>query len=138
MAVTENYQSTPHTDRDLSNSVISWFLEGECFLSLLFVLDTLNLVEGKKKMIAYLPTHIFSLRIQLELDRRSNIPRAICVSNAQNVFPAQTRDHHTLPICVASTLHHAHPRGKTVPSEANIVPVRSSISKSVSNKSSSK
>ncbi|CAM6054105.1 unnamed protein product [Sphagnum tenellum] len=25
MAVTENYHSTPHTDRDLSNSVISWF-----------------------------------------------------------------------------------------------------------------
>ncbi|KAH8968778.1 hypothetical protein BDL97_03G147900 [Sphagnum fallax] len=29
MAVTENYHSTSHTDRDLSNSVISWFLEGE-------------------------------------------------------------------------------------------------------------
>ncbi|CAM6054075.1 unnamed protein product [Sphagnum tenellum] len=29
MAVTENYHSTPHTDRDLSNSVIAWFLEGE-------------------------------------------------------------------------------------------------------------
>ncbi|KAH9540865.1 hypothetical protein CY35_14G027600 [Sphagnum magellanicum] len=27
MAVTENYHSTPHTDRDLSNSVISWFSE---------------------------------------------------------------------------------------------------------------
>ncbi len=32
MAVTENYQSTPHTDKDLCNSVISWFLEGECSL----------------------------------------------------------------------------------------------------------
>jgi len=32
MAVTENYQSTPHTDRDLCNFVISWFLEGECSL----------------------------------------------------------------------------------------------------------
>ncbi|CAK9264551.1 unnamed protein product [Sphagnum jensenii] len=29
MAVTKNYHSMPHTDRDLSNSVISWFLEGE-------------------------------------------------------------------------------------------------------------
>jgi hypothetical protein len=32
MAITENYQSTPHIDRDLCNSVISWFLEGECSL----------------------------------------------------------------------------------------------------------
>jgi len=30
MAVTENYCSTPHTNRDLSNSVIAWFLEGKC------------------------------------------------------------------------------------------------------------
>jgi hypothetical protein len=30
MAVTENYRSTPHTNRDLSNSVIAWFLEGKC------------------------------------------------------------------------------------------------------------
>ncbi|CAM6056516.1 unnamed protein product [Sphagnum tenellum] len=29
MAVTENYPSTPHTDRDMSNSVIAWFLQGE-------------------------------------------------------------------------------------------------------------
>ncbi|CAK9219828.1 unnamed protein product [Sphagnum troendelagicum] len=27
MAVTENYPSTPHTDRDMSNSVIAWFLQ---------------------------------------------------------------------------------------------------------------
>jgi hypothetical protein len=30
MVITKNYHSTPHTDRDLSNSVISWFLEGKC------------------------------------------------------------------------------------------------------------
>ncbi|CAK9866958.1 unnamed protein product [Sphagnum jensenii] len=29
MVVMENYHSTPHTDRDLSNSMISWFLEGD-------------------------------------------------------------------------------------------------------------
>ncbi len=48
MAVTENYQSTPHTDRDLCNFVISWFLEGECSLQLLFILDTMSLVKGEK------------------------------------------------------------------------------------------
>jgi hypothetical protein len=41
-----------------------------------------------KKMIAYLPTHISSLGTRLELDRRNNVRRAICVSNAQIVFPA--------------------------------------------------
>jgi hypothetical protein len=45
MVITENYQSTPHTDRDLSNYVISWFLEGECSLSLLFVLDIIGFVD---------------------------------------------------------------------------------------------
>jgi hypothetical protein len=49
MAVTENYQSTPHTDKDLCNSVISWFLEGECSLQLLFILNIMSLVEGGKK-----------------------------------------------------------------------------------------
>jgi hypothetical protein len=143
MAVTENYQSTPHTDRDLCNSVISWFLEGECSLQLLFILNTMSLVEGEKKMIAYLPTHISSLGTRLELDRRSNIRRAICVSNAQIVFPAQARDRHTLPVCMASTLHHAHPRGRTaiglriVPSEVDALPIHISTSKSVSNQLSS-
>jgi hypothetical protein len=47
MAITENYQSTPHTDRDLSNSMISWFLEGECSLSLLFVLYTIGFIDYK-------------------------------------------------------------------------------------------
>jgi hypothetical protein len=143
MAVTENYQSTPHTNRDLCNSVISWFLEGECSLQLLFILDTMSLVKGEKKMIAYLPTHISSLGIRLELDRRSNSRRAICVSNAQIVFPAQARDCHTLSICMASTLDHAHPKGRTaiglriVPSEADALPIHSSTSKFVSNQSSS-
>jgi hypothetical protein len=49
MAVIENYQSTPHIDRDLCNSVISWFLEGECSLQLLFIFDTMSFVEGGKK-----------------------------------------------------------------------------------------
>ncbi len=143
MAVTENYQSTPHTDMDLCNSVISWFLKGECSLQLLFILNTMSLVEGEKKMIAYLLTHISSLGTRLELDRRSNIRRAICVSNAQIVFPAQARDRHTLLVCMASTLHHAHPRGRTaiglriVPSEANVLPIHSLTSKSVSNQLSS-
>ncbi len=48
-AVIENYQSTPHIDRDLCNSVISWFLEGECSLQLLFILNIISLVEGEKK-----------------------------------------------------------------------------------------
>ena len=136
--VTENYQSTPHTDRDLCNFVISWFLEGECSLQLLFILDTMSFVEGGKKMIAYLPTHISLLGTRLELDRRSSIRRAICVSNAQIVFPAQARDCHTLLVCMASTLHHAHPRPQMaiglciVPSEANVVPISSSISQFVS------
>jgi hypothetical protein len=137
MAVTENYHSTPHTDRDLCNSVISWFLEGECSLQLLFILDTMSFVEGGKKMIAYLPIHISLLGTRLELDRRSSIRRAICVSNAQIVFPTQARDYHTLPVCMASTLYHAHPRGRTaiglriVPSEADPLPIHSSTSKSV-------
>jgi hypothetical protein len=94
-------------------------------------------------MITYLPTHISSLRTRLELDRRSNIRRAICVSNAQIVFPAQARDCHTLLVCMASTLHHAHPRGRTaiglhiVPSEVDAIPIHYSTSKSVSNQSSS-
>jgi hypothetical protein len=94
-------------------------------------------------MIAYLPTHISSLRIRLELDRRSNIKRAICVSNAQIVFLTQAKDYHTLSVCMASTLHHAHPRGRMaiglriVPSKANAIPIHSSTSKSVSNQSSS-
>jgi hypothetical protein len=144
MAVTENYQSTLHTDRDLCNSVISWFLEGECSLQLLFILDTMNLVKGGKKMIAYFPTHISSLGTRLKLDRRSSIRRAICVSNAQIVFSGQAKDCHTLSVCMASTLYHAHPRGRTtiglriVPSKVDPLPIHNSISKPVSNQSSSK
>ncbi len=49
MAVTKNYHSMPHTDRDLSNSVISWFLEGKCALSHVFVLNTSSFLKKKKK-----------------------------------------------------------------------------------------
>ncbi len=52
MAVTENYHSTPHTDRDLSNSVISWFLEGKCVLLHAFVLNTSSFLIKKKKEFA--------------------------------------------------------------------------------------
>ncbi len=51
MAVMENYQSTPHMDMDLSNSVILWFLEGKCSLPHLSVFDTSSFVK-EKKMIA--------------------------------------------------------------------------------------
>jgi hypothetical protein len=103
----------------------------------------MSLMKGEKQMIAYLPTHISSLGTRLELDRRSSIRRAICVSNAQIVFPAQARDCHTLPVCMASTLYHAHPRGRTaiglriIPSEADPLSIHSSTSKFVSNQSSS-
>ncbi len=122
--------------------MISWFLEGECFLSILFVLDTISFMEGEKT-IAYLCTHISSLWTWLELDKKSDIRRAIRVSNAQNVFSTLTRDCHTLSICVASTLHHVYLKGRTaiglciIPSETNVVPICSSISKSVSHQLSS-
>jgi hypothetical protein len=45
MAVMENYQSTPHIDKDLSNSVISWFLEGKCSMPHLLVLNTSSFVN---------------------------------------------------------------------------------------------
>ncbi len=63
MAITENYQSTPYTDRDLANSVISWFLEGECSLSLLFVLHTTNFVEGKKNDYTPSYSHFFIVNL---------------------------------------------------------------------------
>jgi hypothetical protein len=56
MAVTENYQATPHTNRDLLNFVISWFFEGKCSLSHLFVLDTASFLRGKET-IAYFRTN---------------------------------------------------------------------------------
>jgi len=49
MAITENYHSTPHTDRDLSNSVISWFLDGKCALLHVFVLNVSSFLEKKKR-----------------------------------------------------------------------------------------
>jgi hypothetical protein len=45
----ENYHSMPHTNKDLSNLMISWFLEGKCSLSHVFVLNTSNF-WGKKKI----------------------------------------------------------------------------------------
>jgi hypothetical protein len=63
MVVTENYQSTPHTDMDLSNSLISWFLEGECSLSLLFFLDTMSFVEGKKNDCIPSYSHFFIVNL---------------------------------------------------------------------------
>jgi hypothetical protein len=102
----------------------------------------MSLVEGEK-LIAYLPPHISSLGTRLELDRRNNVRRAICVSNAQIVFPAKAGDCHTLPVCMASALHHAHLRGRTaigvriVSLEADALPIHSSTSKSVANQSSS-
>jgi hypothetical protein len=48
MAVTENYYSTPHMDRDLSNSVISWFLESKCALLHVSVLNTSSFLKNKK------------------------------------------------------------------------------------------
>jgi hypothetical protein len=56
MAVTENYQATLHIDRDLLNSVISWFLEGKRSLSHLFILDTTSFSRGKET-IAYFRTN---------------------------------------------------------------------------------
>jgi hypothetical protein len=47
VAVTENCQSTSHMDRDLSNSVISWFLECKCSLPHLSVFDTSSFVREK-------------------------------------------------------------------------------------------
>jgi hypothetical protein len=56
MVVTENYQATLHTDRDLLNSVISWFLEGKRSLSHLSILDTISFSRGKET-IAYFRTN---------------------------------------------------------------------------------
>jgi len=136
MVVTKNYQSTLHTDRDLSNFVISWFLEGNCSLPHLSVFNTSSFVKEKK----WLHNSVLTPRswTWLELDRRSNAQRTICVSYARIIFLASTEDNHTLPICTVATLHHAHPRPQTaiglciVPSEANVVPISSSISQFVS------
>jgi hypothetical protein len=58
MAVTENYYSTPHMDRDLSNSVISWFLESKCALLHVSVLNTSSFLKKiKNKKIAGFHLH---------------------------------------------------------------------------------
>ncbi len=49
MAVTENYHSTPHTDKDLSNFVISWFLEGKCALLHVSVMKVSSFLEKQIK-----------------------------------------------------------------------------------------
>jgi hypothetical protein len=137
MAVTENYPSTPHTDRDLSKSVISWFLESEFSLSLLFVLNTISFLKGEKN--DYIPSysHFFIVNL-VRVGQRNNIRRAIFVLQRTKCFFTQTGDCHTLLICVASTLHHAHPRGRTaiglciVLSEVDVVPICNSTDKFVS------
>jgi hypothetical protein len=49
MGVIENYHSTPHMDKDLSNSVISWFLEGKRTLPHVSILNTFSFLKKKKK-----------------------------------------------------------------------------------------
>jgi len=56
MAVTENYQATAHTNKDLLNFVILWFFEGKCSLSHLSILDTASFLRGKET-IAYFRTN---------------------------------------------------------------------------------
>jgi hypothetical protein len=80
----------------------------------------------------------------LELDKRNQIRRAICVSYALNVFSTPTWDHHIVPICLVVALHHAHPRWQTTTRlcfvflEADVVPICNSTSQFVSHQSSSK
>jgi hypothetical protein len=56
MAAIENYQATSHIDKDLMNSVISWFLEGKRSLSHLSILDIASFLRGKET-IAYFRTN---------------------------------------------------------------------------------
>jgi len=146
MAVTENYQSTPHTPHRIliGTWLIVWFrgswkVSVLCHLCLFY---TLQALWRGKKTITYLHIHIFSLWTWLELDRKNNVQRAIRVSNTQNVFSAQTGDCHILPIYDLSTLHHAHPRRKTaiglciVPSEVDAVPIHSLTNQPISHQSS--
>ncbi len=115
----------------------SWNVNVPCHICPFF---TLQALWGKK----WLHNSVLTLRswTWLELDRRSNTRRTICVSRARIIFSASTRDSHTLPICMAATLHHAHSRPRTaiglciIPSEADDVPVRSSTSQFVSHQSS--
>lgn len=124
MAVTENYHSTSHTDKDLSNLVISWFLEGKCSLPHVSVSNTSSFL--KKKKICQTPSWRHNYEHGRSLNKRSEIRRGICISRAQNVFSTPTWDCHPIPICVVWTLHHARPRPKTtvglclILSDANI------------------
>jgi len=99
MAVTENYHSTPHTDRDLFNSVISWFLEGKCALLHVSVLNVSSFLEEKKKgnlsnsiLTPHNCEHVWSLNM------RRKIRKGICISYARNVFQTPTWDYHPVPI----------------------------------------
>ncbi len=85
MAVTKNYLSTPHTDRDLSKSVISWFLEIEFSLSLLFVLNTISFLKREKN--DYIPSysHFFIVNL-VRVGQKSNIRRAIFVLQHTKCF----------------------------------------------------
>jgi hypothetical protein len=48
MTIIENYHFTLHTDRDLCNSMISWFLEGKCSLPHTSILNTSSFLKKKK------------------------------------------------------------------------------------------
>jgi len=61
MVVTENYHSTPHTDRDLSNSMISWFLESKCALPHVSVLNTSNFLKKKEFAELHFDTTIVNM-----------------------------------------------------------------------------
>jgi hypothetical protein len=60
MAITKNYQSTPHTDMDLFNYIVSWFLEGKYSLPHLSILNTSSYV-GKKMTKFYVNITIINL-----------------------------------------------------------------------------
>ncbi len=46
--ITENYHFTLHTDMDLCNSMISWFLEGKCSLPHMSILNTSSFLKKKE------------------------------------------------------------------------------------------
>ncbi len=101
MAVMENYHSTSHTDRDLSNSVISWFLEGKCALLHVSVLKVSSFLEKTKKREFNLSDSILTphnCEHVWSLNRRSRIRKGICISCARNVFQTPTWDNHHVPI----------------------------------------
>jgi len=91
------------------------------------ILNTSNFL--KKKKICRTPSWPHNCEPSRSLNMRSGIRGGICISCARNVFSTLTWDCHPISICVASTLHHAHPRSKTtaglclIPLETNIDPL---------------